>query len=305
VQILIMLAIGGAAGAASFTHIHNVAAAHGQDGWLAWADAIVLELMSIASGLEIRRRKRHHAPVTFPGAVLVSAVALSISAQVVEAETSAIGWIAAALPALGFLVMVKIALARTATEQPQTVAATPRPDTSHQTPTVHTRSVPITAHPASSTDSPPSTRRQPRQASGGKNVPLTRSPERRRRDGELTPHRPATADDRPRPTTSGDDHRTNRDATPVTDHRPSPNPETDRVANTATATVPSTGITALLPAGRAARDELNRHGRPLTRDTLADQLRRDGHPIRNARVSVLLALLRTEQPASQDHPPRS
>jgi hypothetical protein len=36
VQVVIMLAIGGAAGAASFTHVHNVAAAHGQGGWLAW-----------------------------------------------------------------------------------------------------------------------------------------------------------------------------------------------------------------------------------------------------------------------------
>lgn len=32
VQIVIMLAIGGAAGAASFTHVHDVAAEHGQTG---------------------------------------------------------------------------------------------------------------------------------------------------------------------------------------------------------------------------------------------------------------------------------
>jgi hypothetical protein len=45
--------------------------------------------------------------------VLVCAVALSLAAQVVEAEPSVIGWIVAALPALGFLAMVKLALART------------------------------------------------------------------------------------------------------------------------------------------------------------------------------------------------
>jgi hypothetical protein len=117
VQIIIMLAIGGAAGAASFTHVHNVAAAHGQGGWLAWADAVVLELMSIASGLELRRRKRQHKSVCFPAAVMGCAVALSISAQVVEAELSVIGWLAAALPALGFLVMVKIAIGRTSPTQ--------------------------------------------------------------------------------------------------------------------------------------------------------------------------------------------
>ncbi len=32
VQVVIMLAIGAAAGAASFTHVHAVAAAHGQGG---------------------------------------------------------------------------------------------------------------------------------------------------------------------------------------------------------------------------------------------------------------------------------
>jgi hypothetical protein len=110
-----MLTIGGAAGAASFTHVHNVAAAHGQPGWLAWADAIVLELMSIASGLELRRRKRTQVSARFPAAVLGCAVTLSLAAQVVEAELSPIGWIAAAVPALGFLVMVKVALGYTGT----------------------------------------------------------------------------------------------------------------------------------------------------------------------------------------------
>ncbi|MEV5695177.1 DUF2637 domain-containing protein [Micromonospora globbae] len=108
----IMLLIGGAAGAASFTHVHDVAAGHGQPGWLAWADAVVLELTSIAAGLELRRNRRLGKSVAFPATVLIVAVLLSLAAQVVEAEASVIGWIAAALPALGFLAMVKIALGR-------------------------------------------------------------------------------------------------------------------------------------------------------------------------------------------------
>ncbi|WBC04250.1 DUF2637 domain-containing protein [Micromonospora sp. WMMA1976] len=130
-----MLAIGGAAGAASFTHVHNVAAAHGQPGWLAWADAIVLELMSIASGLELRRRKRAHTSSVFPATVLACAVTLSLAAQVVEAEPSVIGWVAAAVPALGFLVMVKIALGRTGTATPAAArtAADWRPDEAGRT----------------------------------------------------------------------------------------------------------------------------------------------------------------------------
>jgi len=113
VQVLILLTIGAVAAAASFTHVHNVAAAHGQPGWLAWADAVVLELMSIATGLEIRRRARAGRPSGFVVSVLVAAVALSLAAQVVEAEASVIGWLAAALPALGFLACVKIVLSRT------------------------------------------------------------------------------------------------------------------------------------------------------------------------------------------------
>ncbi|MER7456323.1 DUF2637 domain-containing protein [Micromonospora sp. NPDC126480] len=111
-QVAIMLLIGGAAGAASFTHVHDVAAGHGQPGWLAWANSVVLELMSIAAGLELRRNRRLGKSVAFPATVLVVAVSLSLAAQVVEAEASVIGWIAAALPALGFLAMVKIALGR-------------------------------------------------------------------------------------------------------------------------------------------------------------------------------------------------
>jgi hypothetical protein len=113
VQVLILLTIATMAAAASFTHVHNVAAAHGQPGWLAWADAVVLELMSIATGLEIRRRHRTAQPAGFVLWILIGAVVLSLSAQVVEAERSIVGWLAAALPAGGFLALVKIVLTRT------------------------------------------------------------------------------------------------------------------------------------------------------------------------------------------------
>lgn len=127
VQVLILLAIGSMAAAASFTHVHNVAAAHGQPGWLAWADAVVLELMSIATGLEIRRRHRNGQHAGFVLWVLIGGVALSLSAQVVEAERSVIGWLAAALPAAGFLALVKIVLTRTP-------AGTPVPEPSPTVP---------------------------------------------------------------------------------------------------------------------------------------------------------------------------
>lgn len=49
-------------------------------------------------------------------------------------------------------------------------------------------------------------------------------------------------------------------------------------------------VAALLPAARAARDRLSSRGDVLTRDTLAAELRRSGHPVRNAKVSQLQLL---------------
>ncbi|MBO4207725.1 DUF2637 domain-containing protein, partial [Micromonospora echinofusca] len=121
-----MLLIGGAAGAASFRHVHDVAAAHGQPGWIAWADSVVLELTSIAAGLELRRNRRLGKSVAFAATVLTVAVFLSLAAQVVEAEASVVGWIAAALPALGFLAMVKIALGRADPAPPDRTTRTTR-----------------------------------------------------------------------------------------------------------------------------------------------------------------------------------
>jgi hypothetical protein len=232
VQIVIMLAIGGAAGAASFTHVRNVAAAHGQGGWLAWADAIVLELMSIAGGLELRRRKRVGRPVWFPAAVLVVAVVLSLAAQVVEAEQSVIGWIAAALPAAAFLAMVKIALGRTAATAPA----------SHQT---------------------------------GDADGLTGPPSRTAGDG---PGR--DADDPVRPSTASAEGDT------------SAAPDLAEEAY----------LRALIPAALAANAELAGQGRPVSREALAETLRRHGHAMSNARASALVKLVKQHTRAASHEP---
>ena len=86
--------------------------------------------MSIATGLEIRRRHRNRQPAGFVLGILAAAVALSLSAQVVEAERSVIGWLAAALPALGFLACVKIVLTRNPATGPARTSGRVRPRTS-------------------------------------------------------------------------------------------------------------------------------------------------------------------------------
>ncbi|MEV6927393.1 DUF2637 domain-containing protein [Dactylosporangium sp. NPDC051485] len=198
-----MLAIGGAAGAASFTHVHDVAAAHGQPGWLAWTDAVTLELASIAAGLDLRRRKRIGKSVRFPAAVLTVAVILSLSAQVVEAEPSVIGWLAAALPALGFLAMVKMAMGRADTGPAVPPGGPPVPD---ETATVADETAMVPDGPV---------------------------PDR----GE-----PGSVQDGPGPSR------------------------------------PSVDVTALVPAATLAARSLAAQGIPVNRDTLARQMRADGHP---------------------------
>jgi len=144
VQIFIVLAIGGMAGAASFTHVHdwtmhNVPA--GTSGWFGWANAIISELTPTAAGLEIRRRKRHQGPITYPATVLVLAAALSLTAQVAEATPSITGWIVAAVPALAFLALTKLVLSRTPAHQP-----TRHADTRHDEP-IHVDAGPAVSQP--------------------------------------------------------------------------------------------------------------------------------------------------------------
>src|SRR5580693_9518613 len=94
VQVLILIAIAGMAGAASFTHVHNWTmsnAPHGTGSWFGWANAIISELTPTAAGIEIRRRQRQHRTAAYPMAVLIAAAALSLAAQVAQARPSITG----------------------------------------------------------------------------------------------------------------------------------------------------------------------------------------------------------------------
>jgi hypothetical protein len=131
VQILILLIVGGMAGAASFTHVHDWTMHNspaGTGSWFGWANAIISELTPTAAGIEIRRRKRQHRTAAYPMAVLIAAVTLSLAAQVAQATPSITGWLLAAVPALAFLALTKLLLSRAparATESPPLIAAAP------------------------------------------------------------------------------------------------------------------------------------------------------------------------------------
>ena len=137
VQILILLLIGGMAGAASFTHVHDWTMHNtppGTGGWFGWANAVISELTPTAAGLEIRRRKRHHRPIAYPMTVLIAAAVLSLSAQVAQARHSLTGWLVAAVPALAFLALSKLVLSRTTTQHSRAHPTTSSPAPAHRHP---------------------------------------------------------------------------------------------------------------------------------------------------------------------------
>jgi hypothetical protein len=154
VQLLILLLVGTMAGAASFTHVHDWTMSNSPTGtgdWFGWANAVISELTPTAAGLEIRRRKRTHQPITYPMAVLVAAAGLSISAQLAVAKPGPTGWLLSAVPALAFLALSKLVLSRTTpTSDPATSPDTPHID---DTPAVHVDASPVPADlPALETD---------------------------------------------------------------------------------------------------------------------------------------------------------
>lgn len=118
VRLVILLAIGTMAGAAAFTHVHDLSVAHGQPDWIGWANAVAVELMAIYLGLEIRARRRAGRPVGLVGSLLVAFALLSLAAQVAEAQASVWGWIVAAVPSLAFLALVKVVLSNAPVAMP-------------------------------------------------------------------------------------------------------------------------------------------------------------------------------------------
>jgi hypothetical protein len=109
-------------------------------------------------------------------------------------------------------------------------------------------------------------------------------------------HPPATLDNdapedetRPGPLDHDDE---NRDRDDLDDEDEDPDDEEFNADDTVDL---APDLVPLLPAARAARDELLAEGRTVSRDALAHRLRHNGTAIRNNRVSELLNTLRREE----------
>ncbi|WFE60815.1 hypothetical protein [Micromonospora sp. WMMD712] len=129
--VLILLAVGGFAGAASFTHVHDWTMAHAPAGtgdWFGWANAVISELTPAAALLVIRRRRRRDpdASVLYPLAILIASVVLSLAAQIAVANDSFSSRLLSSVPALAFLALSKLVLTGHTTPTP-TPAAVPAP----------------------------------------------------------------------------------------------------------------------------------------------------------------------------------
>jgi hypothetical protein len=114
VLVTILILVGLAAGAASFTHVHDWTMDNtpaGTPGWFGWANAVISELVPIAALLTIRRRKRHGGPIGYPMTLLIAAAGLSLAAQLAVAKPGPSGWLLSAVPALAFMALVKLVLA--------------------------------------------------------------------------------------------------------------------------------------------------------------------------------------------------
>ncbi|NKQ53313.1 DUF2637 domain-containing protein [Amycolatopsis sp. K13G38] len=123
IRLAVTIVLGGIGAAAGFTHTHDWAVHNGQAGWLAWADAVVIEGMAIVAGFELHRDHRtgtDRRRITFPAVVLVAGIVIQMAAQVALAPRTPAGWLLAAMPALGFLVVVKLLMRRAPhdTDQP-------------------------------------------------------------------------------------------------------------------------------------------------------------------------------------------
>ncbi|MFD8229653.1 DUF2637 domain-containing protein [Streptomyces massasporeus] len=118
------------AGALSFAHLHDLAAAAGQDGWKAWAYPISVDLLLVASW----RRLRSDGPSRLAWCWFVIALVASLGANVATAGlldlTNVPAWLrilVAAWPALAF--MGGTLLAHSATDPVPDPPAPPAPAT--------------------------------------------------------------------------------------------------------------------------------------------------------------------------------
>jgi len=150
VLVVILLTVGGFAGAASFTHVHDWTMTNSPDdtgSWFGWANAVVSELVPIAALLVMRRRRRLAQPIAYPASLLVGALVLSITAQLAVAKPTIFGGIVSVVPALAFAALAKLVLGKAPAYTEDAPALVPSPAVPVPAPSAVPADVPTTPAP--------------------------------------------------------------------------------------------------------------------------------------------------------------
>ncbi|MEU3114706.1 hypothetical protein ABZ652_11555 [Micromonospora chalcea] len=128
--VLILLIVAATAGWASFSHVHDWTMRHvppGTPDAFGWANAVLSDLVPVACLLDIRRRRRHRQPISYPVFLMLAFASFSLAAQLAVADASPSGWLLSALPALAFMALTKLVFTGTPTPAPAPVKPTPAP----------------------------------------------------------------------------------------------------------------------------------------------------------------------------------
>lgn len=128
--VLILLIVAATAGWASFSHVHDWTMRHvppGTPDAFGWANAVLSDLVPVACLLDIRRRRRHRQPISYPVFLMLAFASFSLAAQLAVADASPSGWLLSALPALAFMALTKLVFTGTPTPAPARPTPAPAP----------------------------------------------------------------------------------------------------------------------------------------------------------------------------------
>ncbi|MEV4949591.1 DUF2637 domain-containing protein [Streptomyces sp. NPDC053755] len=116
----------GIAGALSFAHLHDLAAAAGQDGWKAWAYPVSVDLLMVAAWRRMRTDASNRDAWLWFGIALTASLGANVATAGLLDMSDVPAWLrilVAGWPALAFLGGTLLAHAHTPTPTPQ-----PEPD---------------------------------------------------------------------------------------------------------------------------------------------------------------------------------
>ncbi|MBS2966731.1 DUF2637 domain-containing protein [Actinocrinis puniceicyclus] len=113
-------------GSLSFSHIHDLAAAHGQGGWKAWLYPLSVDLLTVAAYRKLTTARSASAPAGLAWCAFLLGLAASLAANILGAWQNPDRLVAVALgvwPAVAFLVCTLLTHDPTPASAPATASA--------------------------------------------------------------------------------------------------------------------------------------------------------------------------------------